>query len=55
MKIICLGLGSVCYRLTNELYYWILNLLSNANMGVNLFPAKIRFVKKRGVYYTDII
>ena len=44
-----------CYRLPMELSEWAITLVGCANMGTNIFPAKVVFSKTEGGYYADIL
>lgn len=44
-----------CYKLPIELADWATTLVGFANMGENLFPAKVIFHKTKDGYYADII
>ena len=44
-----------CYRLPIELSEWAMTLVGFANMGVNLFPAKVLFSKTKGELCADIL
>lgn len=44
-----------CYILPMELMEWVVNSVSFSNMGMNVFPAEVRFYKDNGQYYADIL
>ncbi len=43
-----------CYRLPAGLSEWIMTIVGYANMKMNLFPAKVIFIKHNGKLYADI-
>ena len=45
----------VCYRLPNQLSEWAFTAVSNANFGVDLFPADVKFLRRKGKCYADFI
>ena len=44
-----------CYRLPNELSEWAMTLVSLADVGENLFPAKVMFSETKDRLYADIL
>jgi hypothetical protein len=49
------GNETKCYRIPTALSEWALTLVGLANMGENLFPAKVVFTKAKGRYFADIL
>lgn len=47
--------GPVVYRLPKELFGWVFELVSLANMGEKLLPAMVIFSKTKGRYCVDIL
>lgn len=47
--------GLVCFRLPDELSEWACSVVGMADMGMNLFPAKVTFSKMNGRYFADIL
>lgn len=45
----------VCYRLPVQLSEWAFTMVAVANMGQNLFPSEVVFLKRENNYYADII
>lgn len=45
----------VCYRLPVQLSEWAFTMVAVANMGQNLFPSEVAFLKRENNYYADII
>ena len=52
---VLIGNEPICYRLPEELSNWACELVSVANMGMNLFPTEVTFSKIKGKYYVDIL
>lgn len=44
-----------CYRIPAELSEWVITMVGLANVGANLFPAKVIFSYKNGRYCADIL
>ena len=44
----------ICYRIPKELFEWAFDCVACANLGENLFPSKVMFIKSNGKYYATI-
>jgi hypothetical protein len=44
-----------CYKLPDELVGWVETCVSFSYIGMNLFPAKVKFTKRENEYYADIL
>lgn len=44
-----------CYKLPEQLLDWAVTAVSFSNLGGNMFPSDVLFIKKNGKYYADIL
>ena len=45
----------MCYRIPEQLKDWVVTIMSLKNMGLDMFPARVRFTKNANKWYADLL